>query len=72
MSKLIKCPACGNDVSENAPTCPRCGEIVNKKMTPYNGAINLKDPVHLVGVAISVLVVLGILSIIVGGCISNM
>lgn len=22
---LIKCPDCGNEVSENAPACPRCG-----------------------------------------------
>ena len=22
---LIRCPECGNDVSDKAPTCPRCG-----------------------------------------------
>jgi len=25
MSKLIKCPDCGKEMSENALTCPHCG-----------------------------------------------
>lgn len=64
-SKLIQCPTCGNEVSSNAPSCPHCGEIINEKMIPYTGAINLKDPVHLIGVIISFLVVLVVLSAIV-------
>ena len=25
---LIKCPACGNEVSSNAKSCPNCGEPI--------------------------------------------
>ncbi len=28
---LITCPACGNSVSERAPSCPRCGEPIAQK-----------------------------------------
>ncbi len=28
---LIKCKACGKDVSENAFSCPNCGEPLKKK-----------------------------------------
>lgn len=51
MSKLIKCPTCGNDVSENAPTCPRCGEIIKEKR---NGNFNMEDPVHCIGAIIAI------------------
>ena len=27
---LIKCPECGNDVSDKATTCPHCGNPINK------------------------------------------
>lgn len=27
---LINCPKCGKQVSEYAPTCPACGEVINK------------------------------------------
>lgn len=72
MNKLIKCPTCGNDVSQNAPSCPHCGEIINQKMTHYTGAINMKDPVHFIGVLISAFVILFILFSIVWGIINNL
>ena len=72
MSNLMKCPTCGNNVSPNAPTCPRCGEIINKKMTPYTGKINLKDPVHLIGVIFAILAIFLIVVRIIGTIITNM
>lgn len=29
--KLIQCPTCGQQVSVNATSCPKCGEIINTK-----------------------------------------
>ena len=71
MSKLIKCPTCGNDVSENAPACPRCGEIINEKTAPYTGTIDMKDPVHFVGVMISIFVIIFIVIAVINKFISD-
>lgn len=30
MSKIIKCPSCGKDISDNAKICPGCGAKVKK------------------------------------------
>ena len=42
---IIKCPECGHDVSDKAPTCPTCGvEIVGKTITCANcGTTYFKD-----------------------------
>ncbi len=29
-TNLIPCPACAQEVSPNAPTCPPCGEVIKK------------------------------------------
>lgn len=31
---LIKCPECGNNISEHAPSCPHCG-IPKKPNDPF-------------------------------------
>ncbi|MFC1688095.1 hypothetical protein ACFL07_00360 [Pseudomonadota bacterium] len=31
MSKLVKCKACGEAVSKNAPACPKCGEPLKQQ-----------------------------------------
>lgn len=52
---LVSCPACGKDVSPRAPACPGCGEpMASSVETAYGGAINVKDPVHILGIAICV------------------
>ncbi len=28
---LIKCPECGNQISDKAESCPKCGYELNKK-----------------------------------------
>ncbi len=61
MANLIQCPTCGRQVSSNAANCPGCGEVINSKMAKPAGAINLKDPVHLVGVILAVLVIFGVI-----------
>lgn len=60
-SKLPKCPACSQSVSRDAASCPRCGHVFK-----YAGGINLKDPVHLVGVLIAILMVIGIVISLAG------
>lgn len=53
------CPMCGRSVSPNAAACPGCGEPIAPAKTNTQG-INLKDPLHMVGVIIAVLMLLGI------------
>lgn len=60
---LVKCPACGKSVSPNAPACLGCGEPIKSSVEKASGAINLKDPVHVIGL---ILVGIFILVIIVG------
>ena len=43
----------------------RCGEVINAQMTKPAGAINLKDPVHLIGVILAGLVILGVIVAII-------
>lgn len=42
---IIKCPECGHQISDKAPTCPSCGvEIAGKIVTcPYCGEVYLKS-----------------------------
>ncbi len=56
MAGLIKCKACGNAVSKNAPTCPQCGEPVKKERKPVG-----------CGGAIGLLVLVLIVAAIIGG-----
>lgn len=58
---LIECPVCGKQISSGATNCPNCGEEIKKKMTKAAGAINWKDPVHLVGILFVAAVLLGLL-----------
>jgi predicted amidophosphoribosyltransferase len=58
---LIDCPACGNKVSANAPACPGCGEPIKSSTAKASGgAVNPKDPVHLIGLIVVGFMVLGI------------
>lgn len=44
---IIKCPECGHQVSDKAPTCPNCGVEIEGKVTrcPECGEIFFKDDV---------------------------
>ena len=53
---LTSCPSCGNDVSTQADTCPKCGHRFK-----YAGGINMKDPVHVLGVGICVVIVVSVI-----------
>jgi DNA-directed RNA polymerase subunit RPC12/RpoP len=46
------CPTCGNKISVTANSCPKCGHTFK-----YAGAVNLKDPVHIIGLGICVVIV---------------
>lgn len=61
-TKLIACPTCGCSVSRNAAACPECGEVINVQMQKPSGAINLRDPVHLIGVILAAIIVLGVIA----------
>ena len=34
--KLMKCPVCGKDVSDDAAKCPHCGDPLCKRRPPRN------------------------------------
>ncbi len=57
MKSLIHCRACGNSVSPDARSCPSCGDPVKPK---YDGEINMRDPIHLIGVSASVVFIIGL------------
>jgi uncharacterized paraquat-inducible protein A len=48
-STLQRCPDCGREVSRNAATCPQCGHVFK-----YAGGVNLKDPVHFIGLLLCI------------------
>jgi hypothetical protein len=52
---LTKCPSCRAEVSTEAAACPKCGHQFK-----YAGGINLKDPVHVIGLIICALIVVGV------------
>jgi predicted amidophosphoribosyltransferase len=64
-SSFQSCPTCQNQVSVTATSCPKCGHTFKQA-----GGVNLKDPVHIAGlivcVIIIVLVVIYILAVTVG------
>ena len=70
MATLTNCPTCGKQVSSKAATCPNCGEVLHHSKSET--AINLKDPVHLLGVLISILVLAGVGVAIVYAILQNM
>lgn len=47
--KLNACPSCANQVSPAANSCPKCGHVFHQP-----GGISLKDPVHIVGLLVCV------------------
>jgi len=51
---LQPCPSCENQVSTEADTCPKCGHRFH-----YAGGLNMKDPVHVLGVLICIALVIG-------------
>jgi uncharacterized paraquat-inducible protein A len=54
-ASLSKCPSCRADVSTEAASCPKCGHLFK-----YAGGINLQDPVHVIGLIICALIVIGV------------
>jgi len=56
MKTLINCPACGQQVSQNAAACPACAEPIRPERTNQSG-INLRDPVHVLGVLLCVAII---------------
>ena len=55
---LIKCPECGLEVSSEAASCPKCGHPLKARPS---GGINTKDPVHVIGIVLVVIIFLGFL-----------
>ena len=52
---MTKCPTCSRDVSTEAAACPSCGHQFKSA-----GGINLRDPVHFIGVVVTVLFFVGL------------
>lgn len=52
---LIKCPSCGNDVSDAAIACPKCGHPLQST----GSKIDERDPVHRVGLILAFVILVG-------------
>lgn len=63
--EMINCPACKIPLSSAAVACPKCGHPIRGNGNP--GAINLRDPVHAVGIALSAIVILAITALTIYG-----
>lgn len=62
---LIQCPECGTEVSSEAAACPKCGYPLKSKPS---GGINMKDPVHFIGVVLLVFILLLIIGVWIAQC----
>ncbi len=51
--KFQSCPTCGKQISLTATSCPQCGHTFK-----YAGGVNLRDPVHVIGLGVCVLMIL--------------
>ena len=71
MSTLKKCRACGNPVSANAAACPHCGEPVNLSHAG-DGRINLRDPIHVIGVVVALIAAALFIVMIVGAFVGGL
>jgi len=58
-TNLIPCPACGKLISPQAAACPQCAQPIAPAKNNTQG-INLRDPIHILGVALALLMLLGI------------
>lgn len=63
MSNLIECPSCGKQVSSEASACPGCGHPF--KAVKTTSGIDLTDPVHIAGIVLCCLMILGALAAII-------
>jgi uncharacterized paraquat-inducible protein A len=54
VAAIVKCPTCDAEVSSEAAACPKCGHQFKSA-----GAINLRDPVHVIGIIVALLFLLG-------------
>jgi len=61
---MIKCPSCGSDVSSEAVSCPKCGHPLRST----GSSINTKDPVHVIGIILAVIILLGLIGFGIATC----
>ena len=66
---LVKCPECGTDVSSEAAACPKCGHPLQAKPA---GGVNPKDPVHLIGIILVAIILIGCILFGVQQCNAGM
>jgi DNA-directed RNA polymerase subunit RPC12/RpoP len=58
---LTKFPSCESEVSTKAASCPKCGHQFR-----YAGGINLKDPIHVIGLIVCVVIIILVALYIIG------
>ena len=51
---MMSCPSCQAEVSTEAAACPKCGHQFKSA-----GGIDLRDPVHLIGVIVAAVFLVG-------------
>ena len=66
---LIECPSCAGQVSEKAASCPHCGHPFKAQSTIVG--INLRDPIHLIGLAVAGLMILSTIIYIIVSFVSG-
>jgi hypothetical protein len=66
---VISCPACEGSVSSEAVACQHCVHTLRGGQT---GGINMKDPVHFVGVVVASIFVVLFIASAIAGCIALM
>ncbi len=56
-TNLRQCPACSKMVSRNASACPDCGEPFSEVARVPHGAINMRDPIHVLGIIVVIVII---------------
>lgn len=59
-NSLTHCPSCGHQISVRAAVCPKCG---HQHRAP--GSINPADPIHIIGLIVCGIILLGVLIMLI-------
>lgn len=62
---LIKCPDCGNEVSENAPACPHCGNPRSSTIRSSSRPVLIEQTSKVWKLIMLVSVILAIIGIVI-------
>ena len=61
---LTKCPACAAEISTEAVACPKCGHPMKQQAE----GLDVGDPVHVIGVVLAIIILIGFVVFGVRAC----